>query len=160
MHASEEGRGTAFPRPSRYYKTLRATAFVTLALGALAARSAAAVTAAGGAAGTTVVAAPAGAEADADRQADAQTWRHALLEPLQCGIQVSHTLHLPHVWRMKADCLTRGSVRQSPCLVVTLRLRGNVARALRDRLLVRGRLVREEKCVSRRYGSKESRWDS
>jgi len=80
------------PAASHYSKTLRATALVTLALGALAARRAAAIAAAGGAAGTAVrIAAAAGAEADADRRhRDAQARRDALLQPLERGIQVSH----------------------------------------------------------------------
>src|SRR6185503_4043030 len=93
--APEEGRGTAYPRPSRYL-TLRATAVVALALGALASRRAAAVAAASGAAGTAVrIAAAAGAQADADGQADAQAGRDALFEPLQRWVQVSHTINLP-----------------------------------------------------------------
>src|SRR5205809_4039116 len=109
------------PRPSPALQTLRATALAALALGALAARRAAAVAAPGGAPAPPGTAALARDGDVQRRQTDAETRRHALLQSLQPRIQVHHgSVHLPPHGCAGRPCparkapARRGNVR-APC---------------------------------------------
>src|SRR2546422_7855341 len=109
--------GQRSPAAFRYSETLvGATALGTLGLGTLHARCARTVAAARR---TTTAVGTAALARESDpqrRQADAQARGHALLESLECGIQVSHVLHLPSAVtnELRESCCDR-CTRQPPC---------------------------------------------